>query len=398
MSLATFHFAAIPRQFWADLNPGCLGFLATESLSSERRLEKEINLAAENARYAQLCRRLEEEAFRLSGFRWHSELAQLRSALQSSTCGLVAVEQSYLEIVWSALLNPAWDRFGRSFFVPDHVETHRHAFDLWARQQALTDHPAVIARKSFLDIVAACGAGFVEFQLHCMSGNVSGLFAPWRPLAQVPVEQVTLAAANGGAVSGVIGGKFRTQLRNQITDALKSGSPICFGNQASHDAITECLHEFVYAQNQANAPCRVRVAYADGSEAEPFPVLCLPQASAVVASKVIRVALLSMRHLSLDTEIDFCWFRNREVSRSWALAEADAFCYRETRRQLSEAAVKTPLHMILYHAGFEPACVGFYRGLVDHLAERRQRGEPPNISVEPRFFRGNRYEAGSIWA
>ncbi len=398
MSITTYHFAAIPRQFWEDLKPGRLGFLAAEALSSERRLEKEINLATESNRYAQLCRRLEEEAFQLSSFRWHVELPQLRTALQSGTCGLVAIEQSYLEIVWSALLHPAWERFGRSFFVPDQVETHRHSFALWTRQMSLNDHPAVIARKSFLDIASACGAGLVEFQLHSMPGNNPRAFPPWHPMTQVRVEKVTLAAVNGGEVLEGLGGKARTQLRSQITDALKSGYPVCFGNQASHDTITECLHEFVYAQNQANTPSRLRVVYADGSEAEPFPVLCLPQGTTIVESKVIRVALLSMRHLSLDAEIDFCWFRNREVSRSWALAEADAFCYRETMRQLREATMKAPLHMILYHTGFEPACVGFYRGLVDYLSERRQQDKPSNISVEPRIFRGNRYESGSIWA
>ena len=398
MSVVSFHFAAIPRQYWEDLNPGRLGFLAAEALSTERRLDKEINLASEGVRYAQLCRRLVDEAFLLSKVQWSNDLSQLRSTLQASKCGLMAMDPSYLEIVWSALLNPVWERFGRSFFTPDQVKAHRHAFVLWARQHSLDDHPAVIARTTFLDAVDSFDAGLVEIQLHSMSGKLSASFAPWKPLAQLPVEQVTLDAADVGAVSGGNSGKFTAQLRSQFTDALRNGSPVCFGNQAPHDVITECFHEFVYAKNQANARCCVRVTYADGSEAEPFPVLCLPKATEPVGSKIVRVALLSMRHLSLDTEIDFCWFRNREVSRSWALAEADAFCYQETRRQLCENAQATPLHMILFHTGFEPACIGFYRGLVDYISERRQRGERPNISVEPRFYRGSRYETGSFWA
>jgi hypothetical protein len=398
MSQTTFHFVAIPRQYWEDMRPGSLGFLAAEALSSERRLAKEINLAGENNRYAQLCRRLEEEAFRLSGLQWYNELEHLRSAIQSGSCGMVSVEQSYLQIVWSSLLHPAWERFGSSFFVPGHVETHRHAFDLWARQQSLSDHPAVIARKAFLENLSANGAGFVELQLHCMPGNVSSKFAPWFPLAHVNDAHVALAAADVGASTAGIGSRFIVQLRSQITDALINGSPVNFGNQASHDAITECLHEFVYSQSKAHNSGHVRVAYADGSEAEPFPVLCLPQVTVSAASKVIRVALLSMRHLSLDAEIDFCWFRNREVSRSWSLAEADAFCHRETLRQLRESTMNAPLHMILYHTGFEPACIGFYRALVEYISERRKRSEPSNISVEPRFFRGRSYEAGSIWA
>jgi hypothetical protein len=398
MSQVTFHFAAIPRQYWEDMSPGSLGFLSAEALSSERRLAKEINLAAENNRYAQLCRRLEEEAFRLSGFQWHKEIKHLRSAIESGSCGLVAVEQSYLQIVWSSLLHPAWERFGRSFFVPGHVEAHRHAFNLWASKQSLSDHPAVIARNAFLENLASCGAGFVELQLHYMPGIVSAKFETLPRLAHVPAAQAVLGTADVVAPAAGIDCRFRAQLRKQITDALLYGSPVSFGNQASHDAITECLHEFVYAQSKGHASCRVRVAYADGSEAEPFPVQCLPQVTASAESKVIRVALLSMRHLSLDAEIDFCWFRNREVSRSWSLAEADAFCHRETLRQLRELTVNSPLHIILYHTGFEPACIGFYRALVEHISERRQRDKPSNISVEPLYYRRRRYEAGSIWS
>lgn len=397
MSLAVFYFAAIPSPYWADFSPGRLGSLAAEALNSERRLDKEIGLATESARYVQICRRLEEEAFRLSRPYWSDDLSQLDSALQASACSLVDAEPNYLEIVWLALINPACERFGRSFFTPDQVDTHRHAFDQWARQQSLSDHASVVFRKSFLDVAANRGAGFVELQLHGMHGSNSGMFAPWSRQARVPVVQVAFADAVAAA-TGASTNRFRLRLRSEIKHCIETGAPVCLGNQAPHDVITECLHEFVYSQNGFNEPYRLRVAYSDGSEAEPFPVCCLPRPGASAVGRVIRVALLSMRHLSMDVEIDFCWFRNREVSRAWALAEADAFCHRETRRQLAEATAKAPLHIILYHTGFEPACVGFYRGLVEHFLEMSNRGQGSTVSVEPRFFRGSGYDAGSIWA
>ena len=140
----------------------------------------------------------------------------------------------------------------------------------------------------------------------------------------------------------------------------------------------------------------LRVVYADGSEAEPFPLFCLPRAGAGSKNSVspLRVALMSMRHLELDSEIDFCWFRNREVSRTWTLAETDSFCFDATREQLRDSLALGDLAMHLYHTGFEPAVLGFYRGLVHTLLALKQKPQSPSLSITPYYLRDGQKLSG----
>lgn len=399
MSIAWFHYAAIPRQHWADMAPGRLGYLAVDALGIERRLDKEINLASESARYVQICRRLEEEAWRLTGIGWVSDVAQICEMLKADRAVLFAADTNYLEIIWKSLLTPAWERFGRGFFPPQHLETHRHAFDTWARTSGVGGHPAVVARSSVLTALADYGAGLVELQWHGLSGTTFGHFPAWQPPTQKAIlaDPVFSPADTEPHATDHGVGKMGQYLRQQIAGALRNGSPVCFGNQAPHDVIAECLHDFVYGQSQNPGPASFRVVYADGSEARPFPVLCLDSQQLEPSVSVLRVALISMRHLDLDTEVDFCWFRNREASRSWTHAEADEFCYKETRRQLVELMSCGPLRLILYHTGFEPACLGFYRGLVETILERLNQNQPVQLQVEPRYLRGCRYDSGTVW-
>ena len=66
--------------------------------------------------------------------------------------------------------------------------------------------------------------------------------------------------------------------------------------------------------------------YADGSEAKPFPLFCLPRATKASKAKEtnpLKISLMSMRHLELDPEIDFCWFRNREARTGFSAASLD---------------------------------------------------------------------------
>ena len=109
---------------------------------------------------------------------------------------------------------------------------------------------------------------------------------------------------------------------------------------------------------------------------------------------------MSMRHLEMDPDTDFCWFRNREVSRTRTLSETDEFCFDTTRDQIHDSLQLGSLRINLFHTGFEPAIIGFYRGLVKALLELRQQTDGPGLSVTPFYYRGprNPYQTGSRWS
>ena len=155
-----------------------------------------------------------------------------------------------------------------------------------------------------------------------------------------------------------------------------------------HEVSTEILAEFVSAA-EGMQPGFIRVVYGDGSEARPFPLRCLSLAKVVSPSEVIlKATLLSMRHLEIDRLVDFAWFRNREVSLIRPLADADSFSFEYSQRQLAELRAvypQTRVELHIYHTGFEPAVLGFYRALTLTLQQGRW------ITVVPHYFRG---EAG----
>jgi hypothetical protein len=146
-------------------------------------------------------------------------------------------------------------------------------------------------------------------------------------------------------------------------------------------------------------PGRVRVIYADGSEAKPFPLRILPTNSAPAGTDTVEisVALMSMRHLELDPVVDWAWYRNKEVSQTRPLAESDEFCFQYSLRQfveLRDVYSGHALRLNMYHTGFEPAAIGFYRAVAATLMG--QRGW---LRVVPHYFRGGTRFAASetVW-
>ncbi|MEI6916300.1 MAG: hypothetical protein WCL39_14290, partial [Armatimonadota bacterium] len=135
--------------------------------------------------------------------------------------------------------------------------------------------------------------------------------------------------------------------------------------------------------------------YADGSEAKPFPLRILPMNSThMLANPVeISVALMSMRHLELDPIVDWAWYRNKEVSQTRSLAESDEFCFQHSLKQLAHlqtAYSGCALLLNMYHTGFEPAAIGFYRAVAATLMRRRGW-----LRVVPYYFRGGTRFAAS---
>jgi len=166
--------------------------------------------------------------------------------------------------------------------------------------------------------------------------------------------------------------------------------------------ITEVLNEFVYSESgSVEKPAYIGVIYTDGSQGEPFPLRCLPRPDEAEVGRLsqvqpLRVALLSMRHLALDHDVDMAWFRNREVSKARAFAETDAFCYAQTQNVLQESRDSGHLRLYLYQTGLQPAVIGFYRALVEELMLRSQAH--PSLEVVPYYYRSKGgYQQGHAW-
>jgi len=413
MSSSRFYLCAVPQLAWnqAD-NPFDVDLVrfVEDALGCERRIAKEVNLENEFSRYTLTCQRLEQEVARSGHIRQANNFQEFQQVLQAGQFPAQAMHPGYLALLSRTQETPGWERLGSSFYPPDTIGQHRHAFKLWSEQQELSETPVVWQRLAFLEWVENANCGLVELQTG---------FQPFSVQHQEQLTQYGYAATetdDGGFVeipefetTGIavefFGTKGRKQhlaniLRKQIREALQSGEAVTFGNQAPHDVITQVLHEFVFVPSEMTVrPISLRVAYTDGSEATPFPLFCLPQldSNIVPSENLLRVALMSMRHLELDPEIDFCWFRNREVSRTRTLAETDQFCFDTTLEQLKDSLQSGDLTIQIFHTGFEPAVIGFYRGVVKVLLDM-QKQTSLSLNVIPYYFRGeNDYQTGSLW-
>ncbi len=187
---------------------------------------------------------------------------------------------------------------------------------------------------------------------------------------------------------------FRAALQQQMQEAITTVREGRFGqvnfSSQSHNTIADVLHEFVYAtSDEPVAPVYVHVLYGDGSRGKPFPLRSLAPLRSESMTPLrnvlpLRVALISMRHLEMDPLVDIAWLLNKDIPKGRSLADVDAFSYQETQRQLREGLSNGPLKLFLYHTGFQPVIVGFYRALVEELIARRN--QPPMLEVTPYYF------------
>lgn len=161
----------------------------------------------------------------------------------------------------------------------------------------------------------------------------------------------------------------------------------------SNRVLTEGLRKYVDIKNVKRSGT-ARVVYRDGSEAKPFPIgqLSLTKNRAEKAP-VFRVTLLSMRHPEMDAIVDAAWLRNRDISQVRPMSETDNLVYEISKRQLEQIASRGSRIVKLYQTGLEPAIIGFYRALAEHIAIHLNP-----ISVEPYYYSKSRgFEEGTVW-
>jgi hypothetical protein len=174
--------------------------------------------------------------------------------------------------------------------------------------------------------------------------------------------------------------RFRQQLQVALSTSADGRLGALTPSGVSNSVLTEGLREFVGRFGERRD---VPVTYRDGSTGAPFPLQCLKLRTQLATGyPTYRFAMLSIRHTEMDVEIDGAWFRNASISRPRPAGETDQLAYEITQRQLAKICARGPVLLYLYQTGLDPAVVGFYRAVTEHLLRK-----PRTLAVAPMYFR-----------
>ena len=413
MITARFTLCALPSIVWEqDVQWGnqeiAIRSFVADALSIERRLGRGVNLDNERTRYNLCCARL-EAGLKLPISVPVSDPDAFRLALDASRLPVCVLGQEYLDAIDLMVRKAATKlrdmRLGTTFFPPDMVEAHVAAFSSLASEMGLGDHAEIRQRITFFGLARQHTCGVVElqdpfhFEQHVTVGAPQMTLEEEAPLEFQVMEMDEGAFDNEGRNAAEI---LRERVENAVRLA-RQGRPgaVNFSNQP-HNVITEVLNEFAYSESGGTeVPVSIQVIYTDGSQGRPFPLRCLPRPNPVdlerlAQAQLLRAAMLSMRHLGMDHDVDMAWFRNREVSKARAFSETDEFCYVQTQKQLQESRAQGDLRLFFHQTGLQPAVIGFYRALIEELLHRAS--SPPSIEVVPHYYAGRAgYRQGQPW-
>jgi len=396
--------------------------MSGEAIAIEHRLPKGVDVERERSRHAICARRVEQIVRLLS--QTPRDAAQYGLIIQAGRPAAGRLDGSYLAVLDKMANavedNPSWQsyRIGASIFPPGDQNTpfsiahHILGFEHLARSLKLDQHPQVVQRLNFLRWANQNQCGVVEL-IDIYQEDLQHDSTPVASQSQTPImlqELVEKKSAGDSWFSSDFEQSLNHQqqrsqreaMTSEVERALKSNGAININNY-SHMAITDGLHDFVFTK-APKSPQLLKVVYEDGSQGRPFPIYCLPQPELEFIQRFstvrpLKVAMLSIRHMEMDREVDMAWFRNTEASlRRSCFADTDYFCYQETLRQLKMLAPQIPVFIHLYQTGLEPAVVGFYRALVEFLLSKDPN--KPQLAVVPRYFRGLgvEYRSGEMWA
>jgi hypothetical protein len=457
--MSRFLVCAVPAALWDSSRPRAtpptddelLREQVLEAAAIRRRVGSGVNLESERSRLTATLGRIESEVLRRLNQReppaWekpadatdderlpkavrdHWDETEFRHSVTLDRFPALELDDGYLHLLALVELTRAAARtpgvpmsdqplaLGASMIRPGDLPAHLEAAA--ADVAIVSDLPpsareAHERRVAFLQLVRDVGGcGVIEVQT--VLDNRGLVAPPARPLPPKPPEPVPVVYEDDpeGGRSMVGRGKMLARLHAEVEAAVRQAAVAADGrggkvNASSqpHEVTTDVLGHWVRQRppEEARAPLSVRVVYADGSEAAPFPACRLNGRTPPSGGRVLKFALMSMRHLDLDRVVDMAWYRNREVSQSRALADSDAFCFAYSLAELKALSVlagpdrAVTVHM--YHTGFEPACIGFYRAVAAVLAADEAYGAgwardlPPGwLSVVPHYFQGGtRYE------
>jgi hypothetical protein len=422
MSRYAVQVCIVPGSWWGASSPQPEFFqMVEEALAIEWRLPKGVDVERDRSRHA-ICARRVEQIVR-SACQTPRETAQYKRIIQLGQPAAGRLEESYLGVLDKMISavqdNPAWHayRIGASIFPPGDQNTafslaqHLQGFEHLARSLKLDQDPQVIQRLNLLRWAKQQKCGVVELvEIYPADLQQNSSLAAQ---AQTPIKLDELVAKKSSDDSWFSLDSNRSlddqQRRSQreamiaeVERAIRSNVAVNINNY-SHLVITDILHSFVFSPPQTSSRL-LKVVYEDGSQGRPFPIYCLPQPGTEVTQRFsgiqpLRVAMLSIRHMEMDREVDMAWFRNTEASlRRSCYADTDFFCYQETLRQLKTLKPEEPILIHLYQTGLEPAVVGFFRALVEFYMAKETKDA--QIAVVPRYFRGPglEYSSGAMWA
>lgn len=383
--------------------PACelLRRLLRDLAAVERRLVKNVAVDDEHQRYMRLCRRIEGVTLGNSSF--DPSVRGFRRAVTRGAFPVLRIGSAYVDLLREVHLFDApasrdkLTALRASIIPPDAVERHLECFDDAAKRRDFVRYAAIRHRAYFLRRrVLPAGCGVVEvpdalsapvasdaeihsdaadgrsFWERLLGANPEPMPTMSSEIRRTRIEgSLHLPTATDWQEYGSVdnrGDFMEKRLCDQITAALAGGAPVNLTNQR-HNMVTRILHKFIH--REVKPPASAALTYNDGQEVAPFPLRCLERLpSSWAPTCELHVGLISMRHLQIDQYIDVNWYRNVEIPSSLGLAGADAYCYTKSIERLSallEANRRHRVQVHLYHAGYLPAVVGFYRAVATLL-------------------------------
>lgn len=423
--MARFLLFVVPSSFWDDrprATPPTADELLREQLREAKalreRVQKGVNQEAERTRLIDVLGRIEADLLRrVTVPRSAWDETALRDELAMGRFPALVLDDGYLQLLAAAEFSRAAARtpgimtpadphaLGESIYREDQIGPHLgHQEKELATLDSLPDAAiaAAKARTAFYKLVHDIRKhGIIELQV--VQHNKGLVAPPPRPLVRSLVSTEPLPGPDPEAARDRSRRKeMVNRMHREVETAVNQfrldglGGKVNASNQP-HEVSTDVFGEWVKG---AGPPARVRVVYADGSEAAPFP-LCLgtrPRPSD--PPRTIKVALMSMRHLDIDRVVDLAWYRNREVSQSRSLAESDEFCFRYSLAEFQKLAalssdLRRPIRLEVFHTGFEPASVGLYRAAAAVLAKDEtfeagwaKKHPDPWLVIVPHYYKG----------
>ena len=399
---------AVPAAYWDDSSVAVtpefsrLRPLTGDLLRLERRITKGSDLDADRIRHADAATALERLVWELAVPA--DNLRAFREVLQRKRFPSVVVGGAYFDLLEDMARRgepigaAAPGRLGAAVVPPGALARHLEIFRRAARRAGLHYEQAVLKRIQFLKWAAAQQCGVVEphdaFSGEAGVARQNGVLCPKLPrLARlswefrrrwdgffVPRFKPTAPIGepewlNYAEKADNPARQLEERLGRRIEQALSGGPPVALDN-VRQEAITRVFQRYV-ARVKGKPTGVARLVYPDGSEARPFPFRCLAAMTDWRPTRILRVGLISMRHLDIDPNVDLYWYRNVDIPAGVSQAEADDYCFSVAISQFRELRALYPedqLEIRLYHTGLESAVIGFYRALVESLASEPHGG------------------------
>lgn len=450
---------AIPAKFFdsqcKDPQEKRIARLITDFFSIEKRIDKEVNIATERLRLFSVLRNIQEGIFGLGYFRLEDRLLESIPELHPLE---EFVGQKYFsrETFMKAISTKVEDSTIKQYAVPLLASCYNNApikhFDDESNKYPwleTSDFPYIMLDSDYVNVLhkmekSECSLennnsiispnrleAYINNRVITISHKVNRNSADeykdkffqqvvknqWG-IIELQVPYLNMKSANQYEVSNDIDNNKRLIDENSPTEleeaafkqrgslectvyqtaiaALNNGNTFSLSNHKD-SVISEVLHRLVFTEKhikQRDLP----MTFVDGSSADSIPTYALKSVNKAMPSDMsYHVSMMSMRHLTLDETIDFCWYRNFDVSRTNSMSEIEKYCYQSSLAQFKglEQVNDGVYTIYFYQTGFSPALIGFYRALVQCLLEGGR------MQVIPKYFTPkfqlHKYSNGSTW-